>query len=74
MFAGYVDLGFFWVAGDGTGIRPDIGHLHFPGEYDSIPDSWTAPCTRASRGQRPCSRTRRQVIRDAKRPRHWPRQ
>jgi hypothetical protein len=40
MFTGYIDMGFFWASGDGSGIRPDLGHLVFPGEYDSIPDSW----------------------------------
>lgn len=37
---GYLDVGFFWVGGDGSGIRPDTGHVHFP-EYDGVvPDSW----------------------------------
>lgn len=36
---GYLDFGFFWVAGDGTGIRKDTGHEHFP-EYQDVPDSW----------------------------------
>lgn len=38
---GYLDVGFFSVGGDGTGIRPDIGYVNFP-EYAShgVPDSW----------------------------------
>jgi hypothetical protein len=40
MFNGYVDLGFFWVGGNGSGIRSDLGHVYLPGKYDSIPDSW----------------------------------
>jgi hypothetical protein len=37
---GYVDFGFFWVGGDGSGIRPDTAHVVFP-EYDGVvPDSW----------------------------------
>jgi hypothetical protein len=36
---GYLDIGFFSVAGDGTGIRKDIGWTHFP-EYMDIPDDW----------------------------------
>ncbi len=37
--SGYLDLGFFYVTGDGSGIRPDTGHLVFP-EYSDVPDSW----------------------------------
>jgi hypothetical protein len=38
--SGYVDFGFFWARGNGTGIRPDTGHRYFP-EYDGVvPDSW----------------------------------
>jgi hypothetical protein len=38
--AGYVDFGFFYVSGDGRGIRTDIGHANFP-EYDGVvADSW----------------------------------
>jgi hypothetical protein len=37
---GYVDVGFFKVAGNGSGIRADIGHEHLP-EYAAVPDSWT---------------------------------
>ena len=40
---GFLDVGFFSVQGDGSGIRSDIGYVHFP-EYDQgssgIPDSW----------------------------------
>jgi len=36
---GYMDVGFFYVNGDGSGIRPDTGHLVFP-EYSDVPDSW----------------------------------
>ncbi len=36
---GYLDFGAFYVAGDGTGIRADLGHLRFP-EYAAVPDSW----------------------------------
>jgi hypothetical protein len=37
---GYLDLGFFHVGGDGSGIRTDIGHRALP-EYDGLlPDSW----------------------------------
>ena len=36
---GYADLGFFYVSGDGSGIRPDYGHLVFP-QYSDVPDSW----------------------------------
>ena len=36
---GYLDVGFFYVNGDGSGIRPDTGHLVFP-QYSDVPDSW----------------------------------
>ena len=37
---GYLDVGLFRVAGDGSGLRPDIGHLRFP-EYDGrVADAW----------------------------------
>ena len=39
LITGYVDFGFFYVGGDGTGIRSDFGHLNFP-EYKDISDSW----------------------------------
>ena len=37
--AGYLDLGAFWVGGDGSGIRTDLGHERLP-EYRDVPDSW----------------------------------
>ena len=38
--SGYLDFGFFYVRGDGTGIRNDVGYRHFP-EYRGIdPESW----------------------------------
>jgi hypothetical protein len=38
---GYLDFGFFVVAGDGSGIRSDIGYLNFPEYRDIIEqDSW----------------------------------
>ncbi|MCB9701775.1 MAG: hypothetical protein H6711_07785 [Myxococcales bacterium] len=37
---GYIDFGFFWVGGDGSGIRPDLGYQHFPEHEGVIPDSW----------------------------------
>jgi hypothetical protein len=40
--SGYLDVGFFSVAGDGAGIRSDIGYHYFP-EYDvpgGVPASW----------------------------------
>jgi hypothetical protein len=36
---GYVDLGAFFVEGDGSGIRPDTGHALYP-EIVDVPDSW----------------------------------
>ncbi len=36
---GYVDFGFFYVQGDGSGIRPDLDHSHFP-EYGGVPGTW----------------------------------
>ena len=39
-FTGYLDMGFFAVQGNGSGIRADLGHRYFP-EYDGeVPDSW----------------------------------
>lgn len=38
---GYVDFGLFWAAGDGSGIRADIGHGRFPEYAGLVPDSWT---------------------------------
>lgn len=39
--SGYLDIGFFNVSGDGSGIRSDTGFAVFP-EYASrgVPDSW----------------------------------
>ena len=37
---GYLDLGFFWVEGDGSGIRSDIGYGQFPEYRGVVPDSW----------------------------------
>jgi hypothetical protein len=36
---GYADIGFFYVGGDGSGIRTDTGHVAFP-QYSDVPDSW----------------------------------
>lgn len=38
--SGYVDFGFFWVQGNGSGIRPDTGNERFPEYKGIIPDSW----------------------------------
>ena len=38
--SGYLDVGFFKVAGNGSGIRNDLGHLRLP-QYSAVPDSWT---------------------------------
>ncbi len=37
---GYVDFGYFWVGGDGSGVRPDTGYQNFPEHEGVIPDSW----------------------------------
>jgi hypothetical protein len=38
--SGYIDVGFFVVQGDGSGIRPDFGNRNFP-EYEGVvPGSW----------------------------------
>jgi hypothetical protein len=37
---GYVDFGFFFVQGDGRGIRTDLGHEALPEYADVVPDSW----------------------------------
>ncbi|MFO0579416.1 MAG: outer membrane beta-barrel protein [Polyangia bacterium] len=39
-FSGYLDFGFFYVGGDGTGLRNDIGYSNFPEYRDVVPDSW----------------------------------
>jgi hypothetical protein len=36
---GYGDIGAFYVSGDGSGIRPDTGHLIYP-DITDVPDSW----------------------------------
>jgi hypothetical protein len=36
---GYADMGFFWAAGDGTGIRIDAGNRIFP-QYDYVAGGW----------------------------------
>ena len=37
--SGYIDVGFFWVNGDGSGLRVDTGNRVFP-EYDYVTDGW----------------------------------
>lgn len=37
---GYVDFGFFWAAGNGAGVRPDLLQTHFPQYQGVIPGSW----------------------------------
>jgi hypothetical protein len=39
-FTGYLDMGFFYVGGDGTGLRYDAGYLTFPEYSGIVPDSW----------------------------------
>lgn len=39
-FSGYLDVGFFYVAGDGTGLRYDAGYANFPEYRGRIPESW----------------------------------
>ena len=36
----YADFGFFFVGGDGSGIRSDLGYREFPEYRDIVPDSW----------------------------------
>lgn len=38
---GYIDFGLFWAGGNGSGVRPDIGHKYFPEYAGVVPDSWT---------------------------------
>lgn len=38
--SGYLDFGFFYVGGDGTGIRPDTGYVNFPEYRGQVPDTW----------------------------------
>lgn len=37
---GYVDFGFFYVGGDGTGLRRDTGYVNFPEYRDQVSDAW----------------------------------
>ncbi len=37
---GYLDFGFYYVSGNGTGIRYDAGYANFPEYRDRVPDSW----------------------------------
>ena len=39
-FSGYLDLGFFVVQGNGSGVRKDIGHGAAPKFGDSVLGSW----------------------------------
>jgi hypothetical protein len=39
-FSGYFDLGFFWVQGDGSGVRKDFGHALYPHYRDQLLGSW----------------------------------
>lgn len=39
-FSGYLDMGFFYVGGDGTGLRYDAGYLTLPEYSGIVPDSW----------------------------------
>ncbi len=39
-FTGYLDVGFFYVGGDGTGIRTDTGYAVLPQYRGVVPDSW----------------------------------
>lgn len=36
---GYLDTGFFWAQGNGSGVRSDFGHDSFP-EFSAVPDAW----------------------------------
>jgi hypothetical protein len=38
--SGYLDFGFFRVQGNGSGLRTDTGHRHFPEYMGVVPDSW----------------------------------
>ena len=37
---GYLDVGFFRVQGNGSGVRPDVGYARFPEYRGIVPDSW----------------------------------
>lgn len=36
----FIDVGAFAAGGDGSGIRPDIGHVYFPEYAGKIPAQW----------------------------------
>jgi hypothetical protein len=36
----FVDVGAFAVGGDGSGIRPDLGHVYFPKYYGRVAGQW----------------------------------
>ncbi|HUS32594.1 MAG TPA: hypothetical protein VMZ53_29030 [Kofleriaceae bacterium] len=36
----YVDVGAFAVAGDGSGIRSDVGHVYYPEYMGKVPGQW----------------------------------
>jgi hypothetical protein len=36
----WIDVGAFAVAGDGSGIRSDLGHLYFPQYVGKVPAQW----------------------------------
>jgi hypothetical protein len=38
--SGYVDFGFFYVQGNGSGIRTDTGNTRFPEYQGRLPGSW----------------------------------
>ncbi len=35
----YIDVGWFWVGGDGSGVRADIGHRYIH-DYNNVPAQW----------------------------------
>jgi hypothetical protein len=39
-FGGYLDLGFFWAQGDGSGVRKDFGHVYAPQYSDQLLGTW----------------------------------
>jgi hypothetical protein len=39
-FSGYLDVGFFWAQGDGSGVRKDFGHRYAPQYEGVILGSW----------------------------------
>jgi hypothetical protein len=67
---GYIDVGFFYVRGDGSGIRTDIGNAILPEYAGVVPDSWVFvgdPLSTAinSRGEPPETAESRAVTFDA---------